>query len=77
MLTSTFSTAMTTYAKFWIRIIIGNIRKQYYRPMKWLTQCRVRIINFRHNHKLENVFMKHYALNHMLAAKEGSSQKGV
>ena len=27
--------------------------------------------------KLENVFMKHYALNHMLAPKEGSSQKGV
>ena len=38
MLTSTFSTAMTTYAKFWIRIIIANIRKQYHRPMKWLTQ---------------------------------------
>ena len=27
-----------------LRIIIGNIRKQYYRLMKWLTQCRVRII---------------------------------
>ena len=27
--------------------------------------------------KLENVFMKHYAPNHMLAPKKGSSQKGV
>ena len=27
--------------------------------------------------KLENVFMKHYAPNHMLAPKGGSSQKGV
>ena len=27
--------------------------------------------------ELENVFMKHYAPNHMLAPKKGSSQKGV
>ena len=27
--------------------------------------------------KLENVFMAHYAPNHMLAPKEGSNQKGV
>ena len=27
--------------------------------------------------KLENVIMKHYAPNHMLAPKKGSSQKGV
>ena len=27
--------------------------------------------------KIENTFMKHYALNHMLAPKEGASQKGV
>ena len=26
---------------------------------------------------LENVFMKHYAPNHMLAPKKGSSQKGM
>ena len=29
------------------------------------------------NHQLENLFMKHYAPNHMLAPKKGSSQKGV
>ena len=27
--------------------------------------------------ELENVFMKQYAPNHMLAPKEGSSQKGM
>ena len=27
--------------------------------------------------KLENLFMKHYASNHMLAPKKGSSQKEV
>ena len=28
-------------------------------------------------YKQENEFMKHYAPNHMLAPKKGSSQKGV
>ena len=32
---------------------------------------------FDEKYELENVFMKHYAPNHMLAPKKGSSQKGV
>ena len=35
------------------------------------------VFNFIKEKKLENVFMKHYAPNHVLAPKNDSSQKGV